>query len=63
MAWVYILRGSCGRFYIGCTEALERRLAEYRRGKVHSTRRFGQPLELVCTKHSDAQKESGALKS
>jgi len=25
MAWVYILRGSCGRYYIGSTENLDRR--------------------------------------
>jgi predicted GIY-YIG superfamily endonuclease len=50
MAWVYILRGSCGRHYIGSTENLEQRFAEHRRGKVHSTRRFGQPLELVATR-------------
>jgi len=47
MAWVYIVRGSCGRHYIGSTENLDRRFAEHQRGKVHSTRRFGQPLELV----------------
>jgi predicted GIY-YIG superfamily endonuclease len=50
MAWVYILRGSCGRYYIGSTENLERRLSEHQRGKVHSTRRFGQPLELVASR-------------
>jgi putative endonuclease len=50
MAWVYILRGSCGRDYIGSSENLERRLSEHRRGMVHSTRRFGQPLELVVSK-------------
>ena len=50
MAWVYILRGSCGRHYTGSTENLERRFAEHQRGKVHSTRRFGQPLEIVATK-------------
>jgi predicted GIY-YIG superfamily endonuclease len=50
MAWVYILRGSCGRYYIGSTENLERRLSEHQRGKVHSTRRFGQTLELVATR-------------
>jgi predicted GIY-YIG superfamily endonuclease len=50
MAWVYILRGSCGRYYIGSTENLDRRLAEHHRGKVHSTRRFGQPLGLVASK-------------
>jgi putative endonuclease len=50
MAWVYILRGSCGRHYIGSTGNLERRFGEHLRGKVHSTRRFGQPLELVASK-------------
>jgi predicted GIY-YIG superfamily endonuclease len=50
MAWVYILRGSCGRHYIGSTEKLEQRFAEHQRGKVHSTRRFGQPLELIASK-------------
>ena len=50
VAWVYILGGSCGRYYIGSTENLDRRLAEHRRGKVHSTRRFGEPLELITAK-------------
>ena len=50
MAWVYILRGSCGRHYIGSTENLDRRFAEHQRGKVHSTRRFGQPLELMVAR-------------
>jgi predicted GIY-YIG superfamily endonuclease len=47
MAWVYILRGACGRYYIRSTENLDRRLAKHRRGKVHSTRGFGQPGFLV----------------
>jgi predicted GIY-YIG superfamily endonuclease len=50
MAWVYILRGSCGRHYIGSTENLDRRFAEHQRGKVHSTRRFGQPIELFAAR-------------
>jgi len=50
MTWVYILRGSCGRHYIGFTENLDRRLAEHRRGKVHSTSRFGEPLERIIAK-------------
>jgi putative endonuclease len=50
VAWIYILRGSCGRYYIGSTQNLDRRLAEHRRGNVHSTRRFGQPLELIAFK-------------
>jgi hypothetical protein len=46
MAWVYILRGSCGRHYIGSTEDLDRRLAEHRRGKVHSTHRGSRGCSL-----------------
>jgi len=61
MAWVYILRGSCGRHYIGSTENLERRLSEHRRGKVHSTRRFGQPLELVASKETPNIESARAL--
>ena len=47
MAWVYMLRGSSGRFYIGCTALLERRLEEHLRGSNHTTHRFGDGLELV----------------
>ena len=49
VAWIYILRGSCGRYYIGSTQNLDRRLAEHRRGNVHSTRRFGQPSSNLST--------------
>ena len=41
---------SVSAYYIGSTENLDRRLAEHGRGKVHSTRRFGQPLELIVGK-------------
>jgi predicted GIY-YIG superfamily endonuclease len=50
MAWVYILRGSSGRFYIGSTENLARRLDEHRRGSNHTTRRLGGELELVISR-------------
>jgi predicted GIY-YIG superfamily endonuclease len=49
MAWVYILRGSSGRYYIGSTENLARRLDEHRRGSNHTTHRFGN-LEVVATR-------------
>ena len=49
MAWVYILRGSSGRHYIGSTNDLERRLIEHRNGGTHSTARLGYPLELVAS--------------
>ena len=50
MAWVYILRGSSGRYYIGSTENLARRLEEHRRGSNHTSRRLGDSLELVASK-------------
>jgi len=50
MAWIYILRGSAGRYYIGSTDNLERRLAEHRRGGNHTTRRFGSELEVVASR-------------
>jgi putative endonuclease len=47
MAWVYILRGSTGRHYIGSTINLERRLLEHRNGGTHTTQRLGEQLEIV----------------
>jgi len=47
MAWVYILRGSTGRHYIGSTINLERRLSEHRNGGTQTTQRLGEQLEIV----------------
>jgi predicted GIY-YIG superfamily endonuclease len=47
MAWVYLLRGSNGRHYLGSTNDLARRLQEHRTGKTYSTRRLGREIELV----------------
>ncbi len=35
---VYILKCSNGRFYVGSTNSIERRLEEHKRGKSKSTR-------------------------
>ena len=50
MAWVYILRGGTGRYYIGSTENLDRRIDEHRRGSNHTTRRFGENIEVVASR-------------
>ena len=55
MAWVYILRGSTGRHYIGSTHDLEYRMAQHRRGHTHTTKRIGM-FEVV------AQREYATLK-
>jgi len=49
MAWVYILKGSTGRHYIGSTVDLEQRLEQHRRGHTHTTRRLGE-LALAAAK-------------
>ena len=49
MAWVYMLRGSSGRFYIGSTTDLPRRLEQHRAGHTHTTRHLGHILELVSS--------------
>jgi predicted GIY-YIG superfamily endonuclease len=49
MAWVYMLRGSSGRYYIGSTTVLARRLEQHRNGHTHSTRRLGTTLELLAS--------------
>ena len=58
MASVYILRGSSGRYYIGSTKNLARRLAEHNRGNNHTTRRWGAKLELVISKTVDSVMEA-----
>ena len=45
-AWVYILRGSSGRHYIGSTRDVERRLREHGRNRCHTTSRLGG--DMVC---------------
>jgi putative endonuclease len=66
MAWTYILRGASGRYYIGSTENLERRISEHRRGSNHTTRRFGSNVELVAARElpciTEARKLEMALK-
>ena len=60
-AWVYILRGACGRHYIGCTENLQRRIGEHSRGNNHTTRRLGGSVELVASKKFPSMLRARAL--
>lgn len=50
MPWIYILRGSSGRHYIGSSVNLEARLTQHRRGNTYTTKRLGEDLELVASK-------------
>jgi len=49
MAWVYILRGSSGRCYIGSTTDLDRRVQQHQSGHTHTTQRLGGNLEVVAS--------------
>ena len=61
MAWVYILRGSSGRFYIGSTNDLDRRVQQHQSGHTHTTRRFGGNLEVVASLQLPTLQEARAL--
>ena len=61
MAWVYMLHGSSGRYYIGSTTDLNRRLEQHRQGQTYSTRRLGQPLELAASLEVDSLLEARAM--
>jgi predicted GIY-YIG superfamily endonuclease len=50
MAWVYILRGSKGRHYIGSAVNLNARFAQHMRGHTYTTQRLGANLEIVVKK-------------
>jgi putative endonuclease len=50
MPWVYILRGSAGRHYIGSAVDLDARFAQHLRGHTATTKRLGGQLEIVAKK-------------
>ncbi len=50
MAWVYILRGSSGRHYIGSAVDFDARFAQHLRGHTATTKRLGDALEVVAKK-------------
>ncbi len=61
MAWVYVLRGSSGRHYIGSTTDLERRFQQHQHGHTYSTRRLGDTLELLASLELTTLDEARAL--
>ncbi|MEY2544689.1 MAG: putative endonuclease [Verrucomicrobiota bacterium] len=50
MAWVYILRGSRGRHYIGSAVDLRARFSQHLRGHTATTKRLGNVIEIVAKK-------------
>ena len=66
MPWVYIIRGSTGRHYIGSAIDLDARFAQHLRGHTATTRRLGDKLQIVAKKEvssvGDARKLERILK-
>ena len=58
MAWVYILRGSSGRHYLGSAVDLDVRFAQHLRGHTATTKRLGERLEIVAKKEVATLKEA-----
>ena len=50
MAWVYIVKGSSGRHYIGSAVDLDARYAQHLRGHTATTKRLGGKIETVVKK-------------
>ena len=67
MAWVYILRGSSGRHYIGSAVDLDARFAQHLRSHAHTTKRLGDRIEMVVSKEvptlQEARRIERALKA
>ncbi len=58
---VYLLKGTTGKFYLGSTDHLERRLAQHQAGLCPSSKRLGLPLELVTFKECSSLAEARLL--
>ena len=49
MPWVYVLRGSNGRHYIGSAVDRDARFSQHVRGHTHTTKRLGKNIEVVAS--------------
>jgi predicted GIY-YIG superfamily endonuclease len=61
MPWVYILRGSTGRHYIGSAVELDVRLSQHLRGHTATTKRLGGYLKVVAKKQLGTLAEAREL--
>lgn len=50
--YVYILKDEDGKFYIGSTNNLERRLLVHGRGHAKTTRRMNQPILVLSQEYT-----------
>jgi putative endonuclease len=48
---VYILKSESGKYYIGSTDNLDRRLNQHNSGHTHSTKRMGNLSLVFCQEY------------
>jgi predicted GIY-YIG superfamily endonuclease len=58
MAWVYILRGSNVRHYIGSCVDLDAHFAQHLRGHTATTKRLGTTIEIVAKKQVESLQDA-----
>src|SRR5438034_971088 len=63
MAWVYILRGSSGRHYIGSTDNLDRRIAEHHSFTTRRSSDLGATIELLAARELSSMAEARKLET
>ena len=61
MPWVYILRGSNGRHYIGSTVELNTRFAQHLRGHTHTPKRLGDAIEIIASKEVPTLRDARSI--
>ena len=64
--WVYILKDTKGRFYIGSSNNLERRLIQHKNGHTQTTRNMGEVKIVLAQEYSSlslARKIENRLKN
>ncbi len=62
MPCVYILKSETGKFYIGSTDDLDRRLKQHSSGHTHSTKRLGK-LKCIFSQNYKTLKEARSVES
>jgi putative endonuclease len=60
MAYVYILQDLAGRYYIGSTDSLERRMRAHQNGHTQTTRNMKEP-RLVLKQEYGTLKEARSV--
>ncbi|MBU1164828.1 GIY-YIG nuclease family protein [Patescibacteria group bacterium] len=55
MYYIYLLRSADGKFYIGYTHDLRRRISEHQAGKVYTTKRMDKTRLLYYEAYLDKE--------